>query len=121
MKTAGSISFVFLALSSPVSAPWTPQISGTTNTLNSIHCIDANNGWIVGSNGTILKTNNGGESWRRQQRNTNDDLRDLYFIDENIGWIVGFGSASIMKTVDGGNNWIIQSTSGAFYGVCFTA
>jgi len=35
---------------------WFPQNSGTSNTLNSIYFRDINNGWAVGSGGTILHT-----------------------------------------------------------------
>ena len=33
--------------------------------LRAIHFFDDNNGWIVGGYGTILRTTDGGKSWRR--------------------------------------------------------
>ena len=39
---------------------WEDQISGTTNSLSDVYFIDDLNGWIVGDNGTILHTTNGG-------------------------------------------------------------
>ena len=36
-------------------ATWKLQNSGTQNTLLSVFCVDANNGWIVGAGGLILK------------------------------------------------------------------
>ena len=39
---------------------WSIQASGTTSSLNSIFFINNLTGWAAGSNGIILKTNNGG-------------------------------------------------------------
>ena len=39
------------------------------NTLHSIHFTDANNGWAVGDNGTILHTTNGGVTYVRETSN----------------------------------------------------
>ena len=39
---------------------WTPQISGTTNTLWDVSLVGANIGTVVGANGTILRTTTGG-------------------------------------------------------------
>ena len=39
---------------------WTPQFSGTNESLNSVFFTDVNTGYVVGSSGTILKTTNGG-------------------------------------------------------------
>ena len=38
-------------------------------------------------------------------------INDLYFIDNQNGWAVGedsTGSGVILKTVNGGNDWIIE-------------
>ncbi len=39
---------------------WFLQTSGTSVPLSSVHFIDNNTGWAVGSGGTILKTTTGG-------------------------------------------------------------
>lgn len=39
---------------------WSLLTSGTTNSLSSVYFTDANTGYAVGENGTILKTTNGG-------------------------------------------------------------
>ncbi len=44
-------------------ATWTQKTSGTTNTLRSIYFHTLDSGVVVGDNGTILFTTNGGESW----------------------------------------------------------
>ena len=45
---------------SPADVIWQSQISGTTNPLHSVYFINEDTGWVVGDNGTILKTSDGG-------------------------------------------------------------
>jgi len=47
--------------------------------------------------------------WIIQQSNTTEDLRDVYFTDAKHGWAVG-GNETIIATMDGGENWIVQRT-----------
>jgi photosystem II stability/assembly factor-like uncharacterized protein len=68
-------------------------------------------GWVVGTNGTICKTSNGGETWVSQQSGVAVELNDIYFFDQNMGIVVG-NSATILKTTDGGLSWS-QDISGA--------
>jgi photosystem II stability/assembly factor-like uncharacterized protein len=79
------------------------------NTLYSSQFIDSNNGLIVGSCGTILRTNNGGKSWNIQQSDTSEDLFSFHFFDTFNGLIVG-GNGTILKTVDSGITWSKQET-----------
>ena len=41
---------------------WNSQKSGITSNLNAVFFTDANTGYIVGDNGTILKTTTAGEA-----------------------------------------------------------
>lgn len=66
--------------------------------------LDANNGFVVGSNGTIIKTTNGGVNWTEQTSGTFYYLYSVFFTDSSTGWISGeYGT--ILKTTDGGINW----------------
>lgn len=64
---------------------------------------DADNLWIVGSEGTIIKvsTLNG---WEFVTSNTFNNLNSLYFVNANVGYIVGDG-AIVLKTTNGGLSW----------------
>ncbi|MGI9036487.1 MAG: WD40/YVTN/BNR-like repeat-containing protein, partial [Pyrinomonadaceae bacterium] len=95
-------------------AAWTKQNSGTLAWLHSIYFADEKEGWIVGSNGTILTTADGGESWKLSKKFTEDNLRDVYFSDSQNGWLLcernlyGSGENSpsyILKTANGGETW----------------
>lgn len=82
-----------------------------TNLLKRSSFLDTNNGWIVGDNGTILRTTNGGYDWNSQISNTTVNLRDVYFLNYKTGFAVG-NSGVILKTTDAGNTWENIATLG---------
>ncbi len=100
---------------------WTSQTSGTTQGLLSVHFTNANTGWAVGHEGTILHTTNAGIIWSSQTSGTSVILRDVHFVDANRGWVVGF-VGTILRTINGGATWSNQSigTGNALEGVYFT-
>jgi hypothetical protein len=65
-----------------------------------VHFYDAQIGWAVGDNGTILKTSNGGNTWSRQRRETSHWVRFVYFTDYLNGWLVGH-NGTILHTSTG--------------------
>lgn len=91
-----------------------------TATIYDIDFIDENTGWLVGNNGMIVKTTDGGESWSLQISGYSFHLFGVDFINSQTGWAVG-NSELILKTTNGGERWIPQ-TSGqtvALYDVNF--
>jgi photosystem II stability/assembly factor-like uncharacterized protein len=100
---------------------WVPQNSGTGNNLSSVYFTDANTGYAVGDNGTILKTTDGGTNWGTQNSGTSAWLTLVYFPKEDTGYVVGAGG-TVLKTTDGGTNWTIQNsgTSYNYSSVYFT-
>ena len=83
--------------------------SGTTVTepIYDIMFIDENNGWMVGSEGAIYHSTDGGISWTPQNSETTMSLRSVYFINNMMGWSAGYqgDEAIILKTADGGQSW----------------
>jgi len=72
---------------------------------------DSLNGWIVGGNGVIGYTNDGGLNWVEQETNLNDSynyLRATCFIDANNGWL-------LLNTKNGGSDWISNSYLENYY------
>jgi len=53
------------------------------NNLKSTSFISPMEGWVVGENGTILRTTDGGNTWAKQESGTNVDLFDVSFTDPN--------------------------------------
>ncbi|MEI6900833.1 MAG: YCF48-related protein, partial [Bacteroidota bacterium] len=66
--------------------------------------INGQKGWMVGVDGLIMKTSNGGADWEIQNSGIVASLRDAFFINENEGWVVGYPHA-IVHTTDGGTTW----------------
>jgi len=65
--------------------------------------------WIVGSEGIILHTSDGGINWETQKAPVESDLYDACFVDDQTGWVVGkFGI--ILHTIDGGKSWEKQTS-----------
>jgi photosystem II stability/assembly factor-like uncharacterized protein len=70
-------------------------------------------GWIVGYTGNIghiLKTEDGGKSWKSQAHPTTSMFTwplAVTFVDQNRGWVVGESSTGgfAYKTSDGGAHW----------------
>ncbi|MBK8551197.1 MAG: T9SS type A sorting domain-containing protein [Ignavibacteria bacterium] len=92
---------------------------------NSISMSSLSDGFIVGENGSILKTSNSGTSWSLLPIVLQDFgyLNKVQFIDENTGYICGIGydipvyyGGSILKTTNGGENWISQRCFDYTYG-----
>jgi len=92
---------------------WDTVSSGTTEHLNSVVLVNANNGWAVGDNGIILVTADGGSSWAPQTSNVTSDLLQVTFENSTTGWVTG-RSGTILSTSDGGNTWTAM-TSGTNY------
>lgn len=75
---------------------------------NSIDFITTEIGYMVGDNGLLKKTTNGGLNWITIQLPTDDPLLAVDFYDEQIGYVAGgihSITSIILKTTDGGLTW----------------
>src|SRR5689334_2367661 len=99
-----------------------PQKTGTEVTLMSVFFRDAALGWAVGSGGTVLKTTDGGQKWKKRTSGTPAQLTGVLFVDDKRGWIIG-ANGTIRRTVDGGATWKPQSidTVASIYGISFVS
>jgi photosystem II stability/assembly factor-like uncharacterized protein len=86
------------------SQQWQQLNSGTNSYLFDLHFLSETTGWVVGYNGTILKTSNGGNTWIQQNSGTTANLRSVFFLNEQLGWVGGI-SGLLLKTTDGGSSW----------------
>jgi photosystem II stability/assembly factor-like uncharacterized protein len=83
--------------------------------MNAVCFVDANTGFAVGNNGTLLKTTNGGTIWLPLAGMTDASFFSVCFTDAQNGYAVGsrytgwhsgpYIVFTILKTVDGGANW----------------
>ena len=127
------VSRVFLAatwllvfFSTVFAAPgtWQRQRTSSLSWLHAVFFLDQNRGWVVGSGGTLLTTDNGGISWQAKSRPTEDTIRDIYFADEQNGWLICERNiydlrsndeprAYLLRTSDAGQNWSRVNMGGA--------
>lgn len=106
------LTLLFLIVTQELAAQtWSQQTSNYDSALLNVHFVNQNIGYVCGSNGTILKTVNGGTNWVAQNSVVTDGLAVIQFIDENIGYASGgfIGGAkmncTLIKSINGGDTW----------------
>ncbi len=99
---------IFLSSHVFIYSQWIAQNSNVNVNLYDIEFFDANIGWAVGDNGTVIKTTNGGANWIFMANPTHGSgkvLNNLSVVDANTMYFVG-GHATLIKTTNGGQSWI---------------
>ncbi|MBS1807159.1 MAG: hypothetical protein JST84_03075 [Acidobacteria bacterium] len=71
------------------SGQWSAQDSGVLTRLLGVFFTDRKQGWVVGSNGLLLTTKDGGARWERRTPLNREMLRDIYFLDPQRGFVLG--------------------------------
>ena len=108
-----TIALIFFCFQA-VRAEWRKVESGTLAWLHAVYFLDDKKGWIAGSRGVFLTTEDGGRTWRQAAKFTEDKIRDVYFSDERNGWVLcernvyslgNLPPSYLMKTSDGGASW----------------
>jgi photosystem II stability/assembly factor-like uncharacterized protein len=88
---------------------WKQQTSGVTASLRGIAVVSDQVAWASGSQGTVIRTADGGETWQRLQIPEPErslDFRDLHAFDDQRCLILSAGSPGvILRTTDGGATW----------------
>ncbi len=82
--------------------------SGSTSSLRGLCAVSENICWTSGSEGTVLKTTDGGLTWGNLSPKGYDTLqfRDIHAFNRDTALILSAGlPAVILKTVDGGKKW----------------
>ena len=80
-------------------------------TLYDVYFTDRKRGFILGVDGTLLKTENGGEEWKKMESATKNSLYSISVVGDKC-WAVGARGAYIISG-DGGNTW--TSKKGAIH------
>jgi photosystem II stability/assembly factor-like uncharacterized protein len=100
-----------------VAAPrWTIEASGVTASLRGVSAVSESVVWACGSNGTVLRTEDGGLVWHPLTV-TADPIyfRDVDAIDARTAYVLSIGPgplSRIYKTSDAGATWALQFTKG---------
>ncbi len=86
-----------------------PLPASASSSLLGVNFITPDSGWIVGYNGKIYATTDGGHSWQQQTSGTSRKLYRVHFVNSLTGWITGGwqdgSSFLVLKTTNGGNTW----------------
>lgn len=95
-------------------ASWVMKQQQTQINMKGIYVKNEFSIFVVGSyansNTSIFHSEDGGETWTIIYENASMGLKDMHFADENTGYVVGT-IGKIIKTTDGGINWVDISNS----------
>ena len=89
---------------------WQQRPVPSRTTLTSVFFLNDQLGWAAGHDAVILKTEDGGTSWRmvHQDRADQRPVLDLWFRNESVGYAVG-AYGLFLSTADGGETWTGRS------------
>lgn len=106
--------FILLFCLQTVNAEWVKQNTNSFAWFRDVFFVNASKGWIVGDNGTIMATTDGGSTWTPSKKFTNDSIIQLHFTNEMSGWMLcerniyargANASSYLRRTTDGGITW----------------
>ncbi len=99
-----------LAYNAFAQSGWVEQHTQMTGFMSytSVSFVNSDIGTIVGNNGTIQRTTDGGTTWIMQQSGTTGILQSVCLTDTNHGTVVGQGGL-ILNTTNGGTTWERQT------------
>jgi photosystem II stability/assembly factor-like uncharacterized protein len=95
-------------------AEWVRQNTNSFAWFHDVFFVNQSKGWIVGADGVMLSTENGGQTWTQNSKFTTDTFLQIYFTSETTGWLLcerniyarGVNASSYLrKTTDGGRTW----------------
>lgn len=102
---------------------WNELQTGVTEDLYDVYCLDTNTVFVCGSNGVILKTKDGGNSWQEKYRQEGYDWYAIKFLDPNTGFVLGINDGvgnneKLLKTINGGETWLDMGNPFNEYNYC---
>src|SRR5581483_3733188 len=93
------------------SGPWEMQNSGTTASLRGIHAVGGGVAWASGTNGTVLRTEDGGYEWQSCAMPSGAEKLDFRGI-----WAWDDDTAIVMSSGPGGQSRLYRTTDGCSSG-----
>jgi photosystem II stability/assembly factor-like uncharacterized protein len=118
-KTSVFAAFVFVAVNSVLAPVWTPQTSGFAGRLRGVSAATEKVAWASGTGGTVLRTEDGGATWKKLALPEDPalariDFRDIDAIDARTAYVLSIPASNnvspsrIYKTTDAGVTWTLQ-------------
>ena len=99
------------------SGPWVMEQSGTTAGLRGIHAAGGGVAWASGTNGTVLRTEDGGYEWQScgmPPEAEKLDFRGIWAWGDNTAIVMSSGTGDLSrlyKTTDGCSHWTLLYTN----------
>lgn len=92
---------------------WTPLATGVTARFRGVSAVNERVVWASGTNGTVMRTTDGGATWQTLKVPNTDklDFRDIDAIDDRTAFVLSIGpgdQSRIYKTSDAGITWTEQ-------------
>lgn len=109
-----SIILVILCGIQTANAEWVKQNTNSFAWFKDIFFVNQSKGWMVGTDGVILSTDDGGTTWVQARKFTTDAFLQIHFVNETNGWLLcernvytrGANPTSYLRrTTDGGRSW----------------
>lgn len=82
----------------------TLSLASPSTHFTALQFLDNQVGFLIGSNGTILKTTDGGATWNSKTPASLANFNALSFRDDQVGFVVG-KNGKVQRTIDGGETW----------------
>ncbi len=82
----------------------TLSLASPSTRFTALQFLDNQVGFLVGSNGTILKTTDGGTTWDSKTPASPEHFNALSFRNGQVGFVVG-KNGKVQRTTDGGETW----------------
>ena len=101
-----------ILISTDSGASWKQARVPARALLTAVHMHDPSTGWAVGHDAVILRTDDGGDTWRLMHHAPEEErpLLDVWFRDERNGFAVG-AYGYFLVTRDGGGTWTSRAIS----------
>ena len=114
MKTTPVVAAIALFLAPP--EPWKLQESGTKARLRGVSAVSRDVAWASGSQGTCVRTIDGGATWHKLivPDSAGLDFRDVQAFDARTACLLSIGPGElsrVYRTADGGATWTLQHTN----------
>jgi photosystem II stability/assembly factor-like uncharacterized protein len=106
--------FTILLCFSGIRADWIKQNTNSFAWYKDVFFINQYKGWITGTDGVLLSTEDGGATWMQFKKFTTDSFIQIHFVNDMTGWMLcerniytrGANPTSYLrKTTDGGRTW----------------
>lgn len=89
-------------------------------TLSCMHFVDTQTGFAGSLNGAVVKTNDGGTTWKCLRTAWRYPINSIFFVNTQLGYAAGYNG--IIKTMNGGETWntIYYNENAYWNSICFT-